>query len=124
VIYLASPYSHADPAVRKERYHATCRATAALLKAGLVVFSPIVHSHPLVAFDMPTGWDFWEPIDRAYLARCDEVVVLMLDGWQQSTGVRAEIALARGLCKPVRFLGVDEAAGSPTVAHVAAGSPG
>jgi hypothetical protein len=88
------------------------------------VFSPIVHSHPLVAFDMPTGWDFWEPIDRAYLARCDEVVVLMLDGWQHSAGVREEIALARGLGKPVRFLDVDEAAGSITLARVAAGSPG
>ena len=77
-----------------------------------------------MAFALPTGWDFWERIDRAYLARCDEVVVLMLDGWQESTGVRAEIALARDLGKPVRFLGVDEAAGSPTVARVAAGSPG
>ena len=124
MIYLASPYSHADPAVRETRYQAACHATAALLKAGFVVFSPIVHSHPLVAFDLPTGWDFWERIDRAYLSRCDEVVVLTLDGWQQSTGVRAEIAIARDLGKPVRFLGVDKAAGSPTVAHVAAGSPG
>jgi nucleoside 2-deoxyribosyltransferase len=124
MIYLASPYSHADPAVREARYQAACRATAALLKAGLVVFSPIVHSHPLVAFALPTGWDFWERIDRAYLARCDELVVLTLDGWRESTGVRAEIALARALGKPVRFLGVDEAAGSPTVARVAAGSPG
>ena len=86
--------------------------------------TPIVHSHPLVAFALPTGWDFWEPIDRAYLARCDEVVVLTLDGWKESTGVRAEIALARELGKPVRFLGVDEATGSPTVARVAPGSPG
>jgi hypothetical protein len=124
MIYLASPYSHADPSVREARYQAACRTTAALLKAGLVVFSPIVHSHPLVAFDLPTGWDFWELIDRAYLARCDEVVVLMLDGWQQSVGVREEIRIARELGKPVRFLDVDEAAGSLTVARVAAGSPG
>jgi len=124
VIYLASPYSHADQAVREARYHAACRATAAMLKTGLVVFSPIVHSHPLVAFDLPTGWDFWGRVDRAYLVRCDELVVLMLDGWQESAGVRAEIALARDLGKPVRFLGVDEATNSPTVAHVAAGSPG
>lgn len=107
MIYLASPYSHADPAIREARFHAACRATAALLRAGLVVFSPIVHSHPLVAFALPTGWDFWERIDRAYLARCDELVVLTLDGWDESAGVRAEIALARDVGKPVRFLGVD-----------------
>jgi len=34
MIYLASPYSHPDPAVRAERYRAACRATAALLLAG------------------------------------------------------------------------------------------
>jgi nucleoside 2-deoxyribosyltransferase len=118
VIYLASPYSHPDPAVREERFRAACRATAALLRAGEVVFSPIVHSHPLVAFELPTAWSFWERIDRAFLERCDEVVALMLDGWEESVGVREEIAIARALAKPVRFLD-PEATGSPTFAHVA-----
>lgn len=118
MIYLASPYSHPDPAVRDERFRAACRATAALLRAGEVAFSPIVHSHPLVAFGLPTAWAFWDRIDRAYLERCDEVVVLMLDGWKESVGVRAEIGLARGLGKAVRLLAPD-AAGSPTLAHVA-----
>ena len=106
MIYLASPYSHTDPAVREARYHAACRATAALIRAGQVVFSPIVHGPPLVAFGLPTGWDFWEQTDRAFIERCDEVAVLMLDGWDQSVGVRAELEIARELGKPVRFLDV------------------
>jgi nucleoside 2-deoxyribosyltransferase len=116
MIYLASPYSHTDPGVREERFRAACRATAALLRAGEVVFSPIVHSHALVEFALPTAWAFWEFIDRAHLERCDEVVVLMLDGWQESIGVGAEIGIARALGKPVRFLAPD-ATGSPTLAH-------
>ena len=119
MIYLASPYSHPDPAVREARYHAACRATASLLRAGMVVFSPVVHSHPLVAFSLPGGWDFWERIDREYLARCDEVVVLMLGGWRESVGVWAEIEIARESGKPVRFLGVGDGHGSPVSAHVA-----
>ena len=118
MIYLASPYSHTNPAVREERFRSACRATVALLRAGEVVFSPIVHSHPLVEFEMPTAWAFWERIDRAHLERCDEVVVLMLDGWEASVGVHEEITLARELGKPVRFLDPD-ATGSPTVATVA-----
>ncbi|MBX3399531.1 MAG: DUF1937 family protein [Gemmataceae bacterium] len=118
MIYLASPYSHPDPAVREERFRAACRATAALLRAGEVVFSPIVHSHPLVEFELPTAWSFWERIDRAHLKRCDEVAVLMLDGWRESVGVREEIGIARALGKPVRFLD-PVATGSPTFAHVA-----
>ncbi len=121
MIYLTSPYSHPDPAVRKRRFRAACRATAALLRAGEVVFSPIVHSHPLVGFALPTEWAFWERIDRAYLERCDEVVVLMLNGWKESVGVREEIRIARAAGKPVRFLGVEDGHGSPTLAHVGPG---
>lgn len=118
MIYLASPYSHADPAVREKRFHAACRATAALLRAGEVVFSPIVHSHPLVAFDLPTDFAFWASIDREHLARCDAVAVLTLDGWSESIGVREELRIARELGKPVRFF-APEATGSPTLACVA-----
>lgn len=123
MIYLASPYSHPDPAVREERYRAACQAAAALLLAGQPVCSPIVHSHPLVAYGVPTGWVFWSRFDRALLARCDEVLVLMLDGWQESVGVQAEIRIARELGKPVRYLAPELATGTPTLARVAAGWP-
>ncbi len=63
LVYLASPYTSSDIAVCEERYQAACRATAALIRAGQVVFSPIVHSHPLVAFGLPTTWAAWERID-------------------------------------------------------------
>ena len=121
MIYLASPYSHPDPAVREERYRATCRATAALLRAGLLVISPIVHSHPLAVFALPTGWEFWERIDRAYLERCDLLVVLMLAGWRTSVGVRAEIRIAREIGLPVSYLeaGTLVANVPPTLAPVA-----
>lgn len=119
MIYLASPYSHPDPSVREHRYHAACRAAAAMLRDGYVVFSPIVHSHPLVAFGLPTAWSAWERIDRAYLERCDEVMVLMLDGWEASVGVRAEIDIARALGKQVRFVAPEDATGSPTLATFA-----
>ncbi|MBX3452499.1 MAG: DUF1937 family protein [Planctomycetaceae bacterium] len=52
------------------------------------------------------------------MARCDEVVVLTLDGWRESAGVQAEIRIAGELGKPVRYL-APEATGSPTLAHVA-----
>ena len=123
IIYLASPYSHPDPAVREQRFHAACRAAVALLHAGRVVFSPIAHSHPLAQHSLPGNWQFWEQYDRKFLERCDEVVVLMLDGWEESVGVQAEIRIARELGKPVRYLAPELAPVSPTLAHVASGSP-
>jgi nucleoside 2-deoxyribosyltransferase len=119
VIYLASPYSHPEQTVREQRFRAACRAVATLLRASHVVFSPIVHSHPLVGYGLPVGWEFWEQIDREYLERCDGVVVLMLDDWRESTGVRAEVRIARELGKPVRYVAPEMATGSPTFASVA-----
>jgi nucleoside 2-deoxyribosyltransferase len=117
MIYLASPYSDPDPAVREERFRAACWATAALIRAGHVVFSPIVQNHMLVEHGLPVDWEFWQQQDREYVARCDEVVVLTIDGWERSKGVQAETRIARKLGKPVRYLapGSDLAARSPAL---------
>ena len=100
MIYLASPYTHADAGVREERFRAACRAAATLMRQGHVVFAPIVHGHPLVAEGLPIEWPWWERFDREHLSRCDEVVVLMLDGWESSAGVQAEIRIAAESGKP------------------------
>ena len=53
---------------------------------------PVVHGHAVAsAHEMPTGHDFWMRHCLTMLARADRMAVLMLDGWQESTGVRAEI---------------------------------
>jgi len=104
VIYLASPYSDPDPRVREERFHAACRAAAELMRAGKLVFSPIAHTHPIVKYGLPKGWEFWQAYDREHLEACEEVLVLMLDGWMQSVGVLGEIRIAEELGKPVSFI--------------------
>ena len=106
IIYLASPYSHDDPRVREERYRQACHTTAALMRRGLLVYSPIVHSHPLTRYGLPTTWDYWRTLDEAMLSRCHELMVLTLDGWEDSEGVMAEVRLAKNLGVPVRFTGL------------------
>lgn len=108
MIYLASPYTHPDAQVREWRFREACRASAALLRAGITVFSPIAHSHPIAAFGMPTSWEFWSQVDREYLSRCDVLAVLTLAGWRESVGVQAEIGLARDLGLPVIFVAPDD----------------
>ena len=112
MIYIANPYSDPDPdpAVRQARYRAACLATAELLRHGLKVFSPVVHSHPLAELGLPGNWSFWQRIDEDMLVRCNELVVLMLDGWRESRGVTAEIELAHGHEIPVRYVLLDQVA--------------
>lgn len=119
MIYLASPYSHPDAAVRQRRFQAACRAAAELIRRGHVVFSPIAHSHAIAQHGLPVDWGFWEEQDRRLLAACDELWVLMLDGWEDSRGVQAEVAIARKLGKPVGYLAPDLATTSHTLARVA-----
>jgi hypothetical protein len=75
-----------------------------LRNAGLVVYSPIVFGHPLVAKGWPTDWALWRGFDEPILQHCHAVLVLALDSWRESVGVQAEFVLARELGKPVAFL--------------------
>ena len=103
MIYLASPYSHPDPKVREARWREACRTAAFLMKGGQFVFSPIAHTHPIAEFGLPGGWEFWERFDREMLSACDELQVLMLDGWRESKGVSAEIRIAQELGLAVSY---------------------
>lgn len=108
MIYLASPYSHDDTNVVEERVLTVCRVSAMLMSRGVQLFSPIVHTHPIaMAGEMPTDWRFWEKFDRWFVENCDELWVLMLDGWEVSSGVTAEIAIAREIGKPVLYVSAD-----------------
>jgi nucleoside 2-deoxyribosyltransferase len=106
MIYLAGPYSHPDHHVRCKRYRALTKFAARLMKAGLNVYSPITHSHPMTEFvDLPTDWEFWQRVDREYIEKCDLMLVLCLDGWTESVGVTAECHIAKSLGLPVIHYG-------------------
>ncbi len=75
-----------------------------MIRSGNSVYCPIAHSHPLCEYGLASDWQFWQEHDLKFLNACDELVVLQLDGWQQSVGIQAEIAAARALGKPVSFI--------------------
>ncbi len=102
--YLASLYSHPDAAVREARFREACRCAAALMRQGYLVFSPIAHSHPMVEFGLAGDYRFWEEFDGLMMAACSRMIVLTLDGYQDSIGVQAEVKAMRALGRPVRFV--------------------
>ena len=102
--YICTPYSHPDPAVRCQRFTEVNRFAVRLVAAGLVIYSPITHSHPLaLAGELPLDWAFWQRYDREFIAMSRMVIVLKQDGWEKSVGVRAELALARRLNMPIFY---------------------
>jgi hypothetical protein len=101
IVYLASPYTHKDAAVREWRAVAACKAAAALMRQGLVVFSPVAHSHHVAKFGgvAPCDLDFWMHQDLPMVGKCSAIIVLDLPGWQDSKGVNREClnATANGM---------------------------
>lgn len=106
-IYLASPYTDPDPAIRRARFETVTRAAGALMQRRLVVFSPITMGHPIseACADIPVEFAYWETACLSYLEGwATRLVVLTLDGWRESRGVTAEIAAAAKVGLPVEYL--------------------
>lgn len=103
IVYLASPYSHVDNRVRNARYVEACRKAAEMVRDGVYVFSPIVHSHPIAQLGTPITWKFWADFDRKMLGICSEMRVLRLTGWTESEGVKEEIRIASEMGMPVTY---------------------
>ena len=95
-IYLACPYSHPDPAMRRWRVHQANMKAAELMEQGNLVFSPLSHSHPISEHCEvdPTDHDFWLRQDLWILDICDEMYILCLPGWVDSKGIDTEIKYA------------------------------
>ena len=104
IVYVASPYTHPDPAIQEKRFQDVCRFSAGLFQQGICAFSPIAYTHPIAQYGLPTGFEFYMDYDIAILNACAEMIVLMLDGWQDSEGVQAEIEIAKAMGLPIRYV--------------------
>lgn len=110
MIYLASPYSHPDPAVMEQRFETACRVAGWLMARGEIVFCPIAMSHSVaVRYDLPRDWEFWQSQAREMVSHANRLVVVKMDGWRTSVGVAAEIGIAEDLGIPVKYMEVPDA---------------
>ena len=105
LIYIASPYTNAEESVREENYRIVSMIAAEIVAEGSVAFSPITYGHTLLNYkEMPGDWEFWKNFCETFLYKCDEMIVYKLDGWDKSTGVLAEIELAKSLNMKITYI--------------------
>lgn len=105
ITYLACPYLHIKSDVQQERYNQVTEVAAALMCKGEVVYSPITSMHYLAqTYVMPNRPGFWLDHDLTILAVCDKLIVLQLEGWQFSEGLRREIAFATEKNIPIEYM--------------------
>jgi hypothetical protein len=105
LIYLASPYSHSNIEIQKQRFEEIMELTAKLMKEGYYIYSPIAATHPMaVAHELPTDWNYWKNYIGLILPKCDELWIAKMEGWDKSKGVAGEIEMAQKLNIPIKYI--------------------
>lgn len=104
--YVGTPYSK-YPTGLESAFHMACSVTARLALAGVPVYSPIAHSHPVAGhMDMavsPTDHDFWVRFDAPMVNAAGGLIVVMAEGWELSRGLHHEILTFLHAGKPVIY---------------------
>ena len=99
LIYLAAPLGHPDPSLRQERFESVSNYCGYLIRQRVLVFSPLSLGASLDENAISNS--AWYALGLQMLARCDELRILALDGWEESVGVSLETRYARQLSIPV-----------------------
>ncbi len=104
MIYLATPYTK-YPGGIDEAFEKAAKVSAALIEAGLSVYSPIVHSHPIATYGEIDHHNLaiWLPFNEAMMKRSDALVVVKMFTWEGSVGIAHEIQYFSNNKKPILY---------------------
>jgi len=104
--YVGTPYSRFPDGIERA-FRAACISVAELIRAGVSVFSPIAHSHPVAFYGKidPRDHDIWLPADAPLMKAAGGLIVVTLPTWRDSVGLMHEIKVFEAAEKPVVYWG-------------------
>lgn len=90
-IYLAGPYSRYAAGI-EQSFEDISRVAAHLICRGVMLYSPISHTHPIAMYGNlnPLDHKLWLDLDEVFAAHCKALVIAEMDGWQDSDGIKKE----------------------------------
>lgn len=105
--YVSSPYSK-YPGGHDAAFDDICDVCVRLALDGLKFFSPICHCHPIAASaGRRLNHYNWLALDAPVANAAYGLVVVMMQGWEDSEGVEAEIAWFKAAGKPIHYVSQD-----------------
>lgn len=108
MILISSPYSHHDVTIKMERVRKIAIFVDAEIKKGNLVFSPVLYGLKVLQYvDGLDDWATWKTFCENAILVSKEVWVLMFEGWDKSTGVKAEIDFAIANNIPVKYINIE-----------------
>ena len=110
-VYLAAPYKSDDREVVMYRVRTAGQAARQLLALGIPAFSPCTYTAQWQGDDLsgnfvPEGG--WNALDLGFLKGCHAMIVLMLPGVENSSGVKMEFEYAREHGIPIYRMEADD----------------
>ena len=107
VIYLAAPYTHKTNWKRGARAYETARLQRKMTEHDALVYNSVWIGHKM-SVDTAIGDDrYWRVFGVTMLERCDALLILELDGWEESAGIAEEIKFAQAHDIPIYHIGKD-----------------
>jgi hypothetical protein len=94
-IFIAGPYNHADSEIMANRLEEIRKYCVLQFKNGNIPISALLMGLSFASSgDLPTDTETWLNFCKEILSVCDELHVLMVDGWDKSSGVANEVKIA------------------------------
>jgi hypothetical protein len=103
--YLASPYSRYVGGL-ETAFQEIARNAALLIRAGVRLYCPIAHTHPIAmqgGID-PLDHGIWLPADRPFMFAACGLIVCMMEGWELSYGISVEMDEFARAGKPLVYM--------------------
>ncbi|MCL2338943.1 MAG: DUF1937 family protein [Proteobacteria bacterium] len=115
--YIAHPYRHKDKSVEDDRIKKVAETAGSLVLYGkksnsdIKVLAPVLHNsviHRINNFNHEEVSYIFNNFDFHFLKSAKAMIVITLPGWEESTGVRAEINFCDKNNIPVFYLGYED----------------
>ena len=104
-IYLACPYTHKNPDVKNQRAKVSNSITAHLFDLNVITYSPISFWHHLaISHDLHGNFTNFREMDLYFISVSRGIIVICLEGWEESESVTEELKFADQLGLPIGYM--------------------
>lgn len=104
-IFVAGPYNASDKSIMENRMNTIKDYCVKQFLEGNSPISALLMGLVYAQHaNLPTDTNTWRTFSETLLKGCDELHVLMLDGWEQSSGVKSEIESATKLNISIKYI--------------------
>jgi len=109
--FLSHPYTHPDRALMRYRMIWMDQYAAALMNAGLSVYSPVAHNlggiEDWIEGENVPEFELYREQNYGFLMQCDAMIVCRLPFWRESPGVKDEVRFILENCPDTPIFSID-----------------